>query len=44
MNATPNPSAESLLEAARRWRERIPGDLHEHVVEAIYAEAGWTGS
>lgn len=39
MNTLPPPPAESLLDAARRWRERIPGDLHEHVVEAIYAEA-----
>lgn len=39
MNTLPHPPAESLLDAAHRWRERIPGDLHEHVVEAIYAEA-----
>jgi len=30
---------QDLLETAQRWRERIPGDLHEHVVEAIYADA-----
>jgi ferrous iron transport protein B len=27
------------LEAAQRWRQQIPGDLHEHVVEAIYGQA-----
>ncbi len=37
--AAASPSPETLLTAARQWRERIPGDLHEHVVEAIYAEA-----
>jgi ferrous iron transport protein B len=30
---------QDLLETAQRWRQRIPGDLHEHVVEAIYEDA-----
>jgi ferrous iron transport protein B len=34
-----NPEAEAILRTARGWRERIDGDLHEHVVEAIYAQA-----
>mgnify|MGYP005842099553 CR=1 FL=1 len=34
-------SAESILAAAQQWRERIPGDLHEHVVAAIYDRASW---
>jgi ferrous iron transport protein B len=33
------PSAEAILQASRHWRQQIAGDLHEHVVEAIYAEA-----
>lgn len=31
--------AEEILREAQRWRQQIPGDLHEHVVEAIYAQA-----
>ncbi len=34
----PDP-AESILREARRLRERIEGDVHEHIVEAIYADA-----
>jgi len=34
----PSP-AEEILREARRWRQKIPGDLHEHLVEAIYAQA-----
>ena len=33
------PSANEILQAANRLRHEIPGDLHEHVVEAIYADA-----
>jgi ferrous iron transport protein B len=36
---TPTPQAEAILAAAQRWRQQIPGDLHEHVVEAIYGQA-----
>jgi ferrous iron transport protein B len=44
MNTGPNPPAtpptpEGILTAAQRWRRQIPGDLHEHLVEAIYGEA-----
>ena len=35
----PTGQAESIIGAAQRWRRDIPGDLHEHVVEAIYAQA-----
>jgi ferrous iron transport protein B len=31
--------AEEILGTAERWRRQIRGDLHEHVVEAIYADA-----
>lgn len=31
--------AERILQEARRLREGIVGDVHEHVVEAIYADA-----
>ena len=31
--------AESILAAAHRWRQQIPGDVHEHLVEAIYGQA-----
>ncbi len=31
--------AEQILSEAQRWRQRIPGDLHEHLVEAIYNQA-----
>jgi ferrous iron transport protein B len=33
------PRAEAILAAAQRWRKQIPGDLHEHVVEALYGQA-----
>ncbi len=42
MNAIANfqaASVEDLLSAAQRLRQGIPGDLHEHVVEAIYGDA-----
>ncbi|MEZ5415025.1 MAG: nucleoside recognition domain-containing protein [Opitutaceae bacterium] len=32
-------SATDILENARRLRREIPGDVHEHIVEAIYADA-----
>jgi len=35
----PAPQAEAILTAAQQWRKKIPGDLHEHVVEAIYGQA-----
>lgn len=34
-----NPPVDDILDAAERWRGEIPGDLHEHVVEAIYEDA-----
>jgi ferrous iron transport protein B len=42
--STPNansvkPPADAILAATRRWRSQIPGDLHEHIVEAIYGQA-----
>lgn len=33
------PNANEILQAANRLRREISGDLHEHVVEAIYADA-----
>ena len=40
MSATPAPPpAEEILRAAQHWRSQISGDVHEHVVEAIYGEA-----
>src|SRR5690349_10168111 len=33
---SPAPGAESILASAQRWRQQIPGDLHEHLVEAIF--------
>ncbi len=40
MKTSPDLSSpEALLDAAACWRTQIPGDLHEHVVEAIYADA-----
>ena len=30
---------EEILRSAEHWRREIPGDLHEHLVEAIYAQA-----
>ena len=38
-NYTTPPEADSILATAQRWRREIPGDLHEHVVEAIYNQA-----
>jgi len=35
----PSPQAEDILATVHRWRQQIPGDLHEHVVEAIYRQA-----
>lgn len=36
----PSPAqAEEILQEAQQWRQRIPGDLHEHLVEALYAQA-----
>lgn len=32
-------AAPGVLDVAVRWRQQMPGDLHEHVVEAIYAHA-----
>ena len=42
--STPDQNArsgnvEGILGAAERWRRQITGDLHEHVVEAIYEDA-----
>ena len=31
--------AEAILAAAQRWRRQIPGNLHEHIVEAVYGRA-----
>jgi ferrous iron transport protein B len=31
---------EEILAQARRLREEIPGDIHEHLVESLYADAG----
>jgi ferrous iron transport protein B len=39
MSSTNATSAEAILNEARRLRQTIPGDLHEHIVEAIYAQA-----
>ena len=36
---TPAPQAEAILSSAQRWRQQISGDLHEHVVEALYGQA-----
>ncbi len=38
-NAPTVASADNILQAAIRLRREISGDLHEHVVEAIYADA-----
>jgi ferrous iron transport protein B len=38
-NGTIAPAGEEILQAARHLRERLEGDLHEHLVEAIYADA-----
>jgi ferrous iron transport protein B len=34
-----NPAGEDILQHARRLREQIDGDVHEQLVEALYAEA-----
>ncbi len=31
--------ADAILAATQRWRQQITGDLHEHVVESIFAQA-----
>ena len=36
----PDPAVEEILAQARRLREGIPGDIHEHLVESLYADAG----
>lgn len=36
--AVANP-ADEILREARRLRERVEGDVHEHIVEAIYEDA-----
>src|SRR5690349_22858305 len=38
-NLTPATDAEKILQAASQLRRQISGDLHEHVVEAIYEDA-----
>jgi len=38
-NAATIPTADEIVQAANRLRREISGDLHEHVVEAIYADA-----
>jgi ferrous iron transport protein B len=38
-NAATIPNADQIVQAANRLRREISGDLHEHVVEAIYADA-----
>ena len=35
----PASQSDQILAAAKQWRQQIPGDLHEHVVEAIYGQA-----
>ena len=35
----PTPAGEEILQTARRLREHLEGDLHEHLVEALYADA-----
>jgi len=37
--SVPSSPAEAILATARRCRQQISGDLHEHVVEAIYNQA-----
>jgi len=37
--ANPNPQADAILQAAQRLRRELSGDLHEQVVETIYADA-----
>jgi len=38
-DAATTPGGDQIVQAANRLRREIAGDLHEHVVEAIYAEA-----
>lgn len=38
-SATSNPGVDEVLATAQRLRHRMVGDLHEHLVEAIYADA-----
>lgn len=33
------PPPDAILQTAQRWRTQIDGDVHEHVVKAIYAQA-----
>jgi ferrous iron transport protein B len=33
------PASEEILQTARRLRERLEGDVHEHLVEALFADA-----
>lgn len=33
------PLPDAILQTAQRWRTQIDGDVHEHVVKAIYAQA-----
>ncbi len=37
--AISSPGVDEVLATAQRLRQRIVGDLHEHLVEAIYADA-----
>jgi len=37
--ASTSPQADAILAATQRWRSQIPGDLHEHLVEAIFEQA-----
>jgi ferrous iron transport protein B len=37
--ATVPPTPDTILQTAQRWRQRIDGDVHEHVVKAIFAQA-----
>ncbi|MCO6439468.1 MAG: ferrous iron transporter B [Phycisphaerae bacterium] len=34
-----SPQATAILAATQRWRSQIPGDVHEHIVEALYDQA-----
>lgn len=38
-SAKPGIDSNRILETARRLRRDIPGDVHEHIVEAIYSDA-----
>jgi ferrous iron transport protein B len=39
VSSAPGAPVQAILDAAQTWRGRIPGDLHEHIVEAIYQQA-----